>query len=72
MTRGDSMIPSLTPMMLTRTISLCLLLPAALLRGAHHVLNLLIPYLEQGQRAHLQALVSAYSTPANSPATLVK
>ena len=39
---------------------------AALLRGAHHVLNLLIPYLEQGQRAHLQALVSAYSTPANA------
>ena len=33
----------------------------ALLRGAHHVLNLLIPYLEQGQRAHLQALVGAYS-----------
>ena len=22
----------------------------ALLRGAHHVLNLLVPYLEQGQR----------------------
>ena len=39
---------------------------AALLRGAHHVLNLLIPYLEQSQRAHLQALVSAYSTPANT------
>ena len=39
----------------------------ALLRGAHHVLNLLIPYLEQGQRAHLQALVGAYTTPANSP-----
>ena len=33
----------------------------ALLRGAHHVLNLLVPYLEQGQRAHLQALVGAYS-----------
>lgn len=33
---------------------------AALLRGAHHVLNLLIPYLEQGQRAHLLDLVSAY------------
>jgi hypothetical protein len=28
---------------------------AALLRGAHHVLNLLMPYLEDGQRAHLQA-----------------
>ena len=42
---------------------------AALLRGAHHVLNLLIPYLEKGQRAHLQALVSAYSSPAASPAS---
>lgn len=42
---------------------------SALLRGALHVLNLLIPYLEQSQRAHLQALVGAYSTPANSPAT---
>jgi AcrR family transcriptional regulator len=37
---------------------------AALLRGAHHVLNLLIPYLEQGQRMHLQALVGAYTNPA--------
>jgi AcrR family transcriptional regulator len=34
----------------------------ALLRGAHHVLNLLIPYLEHGQRHHLQALVSAYTS----------
>ena len=34
---------------------------AALLRGAHHVLNLLVPYLEQSQREHLQALVEAYS-----------
>jgi hypothetical protein len=33
----------------------------ALQRGAHHVLNLLLPYLEQSQRAHLQALVAAYS-----------
>lgn len=33
---------------------------AALMRGAHHVLNLLIPYLEQGQREHLLSLVSAY------------
>ena len=40
---------------------------AALLRGAHHVLNLLIPYLETGQRAHLQALVGAYSSPASHP-----
>ena len=35
---------------------------AALLRGAHHVLNLLVPYLEQSQRTHLQALVTAYSS----------
>jgi len=33
---------------------------AALMRGAHHVLNLLTPYLEQGQRAHLLGLVGAY------------
>ena len=32
----------------------------ALLRGAHHVLNLLLPYLEQGQRTHLLGLVDAY------------
>jgi Bacterial transcriptional repressor len=35
---------------------------AALLRGAHHVLNLLVPYLEQGQRMHLLGLVGAYAT----------
>jgi AcrR family transcriptional regulator len=33
---------------------------AALMRGAHHVLNLLVPYLEQGQRTHLLNLVGAY------------
>ena len=33
----------------------------AMLRGAHHVLNLLLPYLEQGQRMHLLGLVQAYS-----------
>lgn len=33
----------------------------ALLRGAHHVLNLLVPYLEQGQRMHLLQLVGAYN-----------
>ena len=33
----------------------------ALLRGAHHVLNLLAPYLEQEQRSHLLQLVEAYS-----------
>ena len=39
---------------------------AALLRGAHHVLNLLIPYLEEGQRTHLLKLVGAYNAPAAS------
>jgi AcrR family transcriptional regulator len=34
---------------------------AALLRGAQHVLNLLTPYLEQAQRAHLLQLVGAYN-----------
>ena len=37
---------------------------SALLRGAHHVLNLLVPYLEKSQRAHLQTLIDAYNTPA--------
>ena len=32
----------------------------ALLRGAHHVLNLLVPYLEHTQRSHLLQLVEAY------------
>lgn len=36
---------------------------SALLRGAHHVLNLLVPYLEAQQRAHLQTLVGAYTAP---------
>jgi len=35
----------------------------ALLRGAQHVLNLLVPYLEPGQRAHLLSLVGAYNNP---------
>ena len=34
---------------------------AALLRGAQHVLNLLAPYLEPGQRAHLLKLSDAYN-----------
>lgn len=34
----------------------------ALLRGAQHVLNLLVPYLEQGQRAHLLKLAGAYGS----------
>lgn len=33
---------------------------AALMRGAHHVLNLLVPYLEAGQRSHLIGLVDTY------------
>jgi AcrR family transcriptional regulator len=37
---------------------------AALLRGAGHVLNLLVPYLEPGQRAHLLTLAGAYNSPA--------
>jgi AcrR family transcriptional regulator len=32
----------------------------ALLRGAHHVLNLLVPYLEPAQRVHLLKLAQAY------------
>jgi AcrR family transcriptional regulator len=39
---------------------------AALLRGAQHVLNLLVPYLEASQRAHLQRLAGAYSPPAKN------
>ena len=35
---------------------------AALLRGAQHVLSLLVPYLEQGQRMHLLTLVEAYDS----------
>jgi AcrR family transcriptional regulator len=35
----------------------------ALMRGAQHVLNLLTPYLEQGQRQHLIQLVGAYNHP---------
>lgn len=34
---------------------------SALLRGAQNVLNLLAPYLEQGQRMHLLALAGAYN-----------
>jgi AcrR family transcriptional regulator len=32
----------------------------ALLRGAHHVLHLLVPYLEPAQRSHLLQLAGAY------------
>ncbi len=34
---------------------------AAMLRGAFHVLSLLLPYLDAEQRAHLHALVANYS-----------
>jgi Bacterial transcriptional repressor len=37
---------------------------AALMRGAQHVLNLLVPYLEPGQRQHLLGLVETYSVKA--------
>ncbi|MDB5880632.1 MAG: transcriptional regulator, TetR family [Ramlibacter sp.] len=37
----------------------------ALLRGAHHVLNLLAPYLERQQRMHLLQLVAAYRQAEN-------
>ena len=37
----------------------------ALLRGAQHVLSLLLPYLEPGQRSHLRTLAAAYATPVN-------
>lgn len=33
---------------------------AALLRGAYHVLTLLLPYLEDGQRRHLLGLAGSY------------
>ena len=33
---------------------------ASLLRGAHHVLHLLVPYLESAQREHLLRLAGAY------------
>ena len=35
----------------------------ALLRGAQHVLSLLLPYLGAAQRSHLQALTGAYAPP---------
>jgi hypothetical protein len=36
----------------------------ALLRGAHHVLHLLVPYLEPAQRTHLVRLAGAYGAGA--------
>jgi len=35
----------------------------AMMRGVHHVLNLLVPYLEPAQRTHLLSLAGAYNTP---------
>ncbi|HYD76757.1 TetR/AcrR family transcriptional regulator [Ramlibacter sp.] len=35
---------------------------AALMRGAHHVLHLLVPYLRPDQREHLLALAGAYTS----------
>ncbi len=40
----------------------------ALLRGAHHVLNLLMPYLETNQRNHLLSLVGGYAVASTSTA----
>ena len=37
-------------------------LGAALLRGAFHVLSLLLPYLDPAQQAHLRGLVGAYAS----------
>jgi AcrR family transcriptional regulator len=36
---------------------------SALMRGAHHVLNLLVPYLEPAQRQHLLTIAGAYGGP---------
>lgn len=38
----------------------------ALLRGAHHVLHLLVPYLEPAQRMHLLQLAGAYAGGASA------
>ena len=37
----------------------------ALLRGAYHVLGLLLPYLEPAQAGHLRTLAAAYRAPQN-------
>ena len=41
----------------------------ALARGAFHTLNLLVPWLEPGSRAHLHALAQAYERPSHPPTT---
>jgi hypothetical protein len=38
------------------------------MRGAHHVLSLLVPYLEPAEKTHLQSLAGAYSSLASLPA----
>lgn len=40
---------------------------SALLRGAQQTLNLLMPYLEPGQRTHLKTLAMSYITLADCP-----
>ena len=40
---------------------------SALMRGAHHVLSLLAPYLELAEKSHLQSLADAYSGSASLP-----
>ena len=35
----------------------------AMMRGVHHALNLLVPYLEPAQRTHLLSLAGAYNSP---------
>ena len=40
---------------------------AALLRGAFHVLSLLLPYLDRGQREHLHALAGRYAATTSGP-----
>jgi len=37
---------------------------ASLARGAYHVMSLLMPYLDDPSRAHLQTLVAPYANPA--------
>ncbi|MBC7956288.1 MAG: TetR family transcriptional regulator, partial [Cytophagales bacterium] len=37
------------------------------LRGAFHVLSLLLPYLEPGQREHLLGLVGSYQKTDQKP-----
>ena len=38
------------------------------MRGAHHVLSLLMPYLEPAGKSHLQRLAGADGSPESLPA----